>query len=152
MPKVIHSFQLHISHQTRSYSCRYHLTIELYLFFWVDRYQGNSREKGPNTPKSSTKSQKEIDSAPRFTSNQTLPQCQVPLWVELYLVHRYSGIEAILENLGPNTPNHVQGHMKSNPKSLAPCFTSSETLLSCQDPLWVELYQFDMYPGIGAIW
>ena len=57
-----------------------------------------------------------------------------------------------LGKLGPNTPNHVQGHMKSNPKSSAPCFTSSETLLSCQDPLWVELYQFDMYPGIGAIW
>ena len=34
-----------------------------------------------------------------------------------------------LGKLGPNTSNHVQGHMKSNPKSLTPCFTSNETLL-----------------------
>ena len=31
--------------------------------------------------------------------------------------------------LGSNTPDHVQGHMKINPKSSAPCFTSNETLL-----------------------
>ena len=57
-----------------------------------------------------------------------------------------------LGKLGPNTPNHVQGHMKSNPKSSAPCFTSNETLLQCQDPLWVELYLFHRYSGVEAIW
>ena len=57
-----------------------------------------------------------------------------------------------LGKLGPNTPNHVQGHMKSNPKSLAPFFTSNKTLLQCQDPLRVELYLFNMYSGVGAIW
>ena len=31
--------------------------------------------------------------------------------------------------LGQNTPNLVQGHMKSNPKSSAPYFTLNETLL-----------------------
>ena len=34
-----------------------------------------------------------------------------------------------LGKLDSNTPNHVQRHMKSNPKSLATCFTSNETLL-----------------------
>ena len=34
-----------------------------------------------------------------------------------------------LEKLVPNTPNHKQGHMKNNPKSSAPCFTSNEALL-----------------------
>ena len=34
-----------------------------------------------------------------------------------------------LGKLGPNTPNYVQGHTKNSPKSLAPCFTSNETLL-----------------------
>ena len=35
-----------------------------------------------------------------------------------------------LGKLGRNTSNHVQGHMKSNSKSSAPCFSSSETVLS----------------------
>ena len=34
-----------------------------------------------------------------------------------------------LGKLAPNTPNHMQEHMKSNPKSLDPYFTSIETLL-----------------------
>ena len=34
-----------------------------------------------------------------------------------------------LGQLGPNTPNHVQGYMKSNSKSSDPYFTSNETLL-----------------------
>ena len=34
-----------------------------------------------------------------------------------------------LGKLDPNTASHVQGPMKSNPKSLAPYFTSNETLL-----------------------
>ena len=57
-----------------------------------------------------------------------------------------------LVKLAPNTPNHVQGHMKNNTKSSASCFTSSETLLQWQDPLWVKLYLFQRYSSIGAIW
>ena len=34
-----------------------------------------------------------------------------------------------LGKLGPNTPNNMQGHMKSNPKSSASYFPSNETLL-----------------------
>ena len=34
-----------------------------------------------------------------------------------------------LGNLGSNTPNHVQGHMKNNSKSSDPDFTPNETLL-----------------------
>ena len=49
-----------------------------------------------------------------------------------------------------NTLNHVQGHIEQNPKCSAPYFTSSETLLKCQDPLWVELYLFHRYSCIGA--
>ena len=37
-------------------------------------------------------------------------------------VRRYWGN---LGKLGPNTPNYVQGHMKSNSKSSALCFTSN---------------------------
>ena len=58
-------------------------------------------------------------------------------------------------NLGKlelNTTIHVQGPMKINPKSSALCFTSSETLLQCQGPPWVEPYLFHRYPGIRAIW
>ena len=54
-------------------------------------------------------------------------------------------------NLGPNTPNHVQEHMKSHPKFSAPCFTSNETFLKCESSLWVELYLFHRYSGIGGI-
>ena len=120
----------------------------------VLRYWGNLGKLGPNTPnhvqghmKSNPKS-----SALCFTSKQTLLQCQDPQWVKLYLFHRYQGIGGTLEKLGPNTPNHVQGHMKSNSKSSDPYFTSNETLLQCQGPLWVELYLFHRYSGIGAIW
>ena len=34
-----------------------------------------------------------------------------------------------LGKLGLNTPNHIQGNMKSNSKSSDPYFTSNETLL-----------------------
>ena len=56
-----------------------------------------------------------------------------------------------LGKLGPNTPNHVQGHLQSIRKSLAPCFESNETLLQCQGPVRAELYLFYRYSGIGAI-
>ena len=42
--------------------------------------------------------------------------------------------------------------MKSNPKSSSPCVTSNEALLYFQGPLWVKLYLFHRYSGIGAIW
>ena len=40
----------------------------------------------------------------------------------------FSGTRDNLGKLGPNTPNHVQGHMKSNTKSSNVYFTSNETL------------------------
>ena len=57
-----------------------------------------------------------------------------------------------LGKLGRITPNQVQGHMKSNPESSAPYFTTNETSLWSQGPLWVELYLFPRYSGVGAIW
>ena len=91
-------------------------------------------------------------SAPCFTSNEILLQCHCPLRVELYLFHRCSGIGAIWANWDMNTPNLVPGHLKSNPKSAAPYFTSNEILLQCHCPLRVELYLFHRCSGIGAIW
>ena len=44
--------------------------------------------------------------------------------------------------LGPDTPNHVYRHTKSNPEFSALHFTLNEVLLKCQDNLRVELYLF----------
>ena len=49
---------------------------------------------------------------------------------------------AILEKLDPNTVDHGLGNRRSNSKSLAPYFTSSKTILKCQDHLRVKLYLF----------
>ena len=46
----------------------------------------------------------------------------------------------------------MQGHMKSNQKSLDPYFTLNYLLLQCLGPLRVELYLFYRYLGIRAIW
>ena len=40
-----------------------------------------------------------------------------------------------LGRLGPNSPNHAQGHTKSNLKSSAPQLASDEVLLLCQGDL-----------------
>ena len=57
-----------------------------------------------------------------------------------------------LGKLGPNTPNHAQGHMKRNPKTSAPHLTSNEVLLLCQSHLRVQLYLSYGYLSIRAIW
>ena len=89
-------------------------------------------------------------SAPYFTSNEThltlVPRPSVGRIIPVSQVLRYWGH---LGKLGPNTPNHVQGHLQSIPKCLAPCFEPNETLLQCQGPVWVELYLFYRYSGIG---
>ena len=65
------------------------------------------------------------------------------------------GIREIWEKRAQTPPNHVQSHMKSNAKSSASYFTSNETLLYSIShqirpyPLWVELYLFHRYSGIG---
>ena len=110
------------------------------------------REKGPNTPKSSTESRKKKSKV--FNSLFHIKS-------DLVLVSRpsVSGIipaSQVLRywsnfgKLSLNTPNHVQGHVKGNQKSLAPFF-SNQTLLQCQGPLWVWLYLFHRYSVIGAI-
>ena len=70
--------------------------------------------------------------------------------VRIIPVSQVLGYWGDLGKLGLNTPNHVQGHMKDNSKSSAPCSTSNETLLKCQGPLWVELYLFLRYSDIEA--
>ena len=57
-----------------------------------------------------------------------------------------------LGKLGPNTPNHAQGHTKRNPKTPAPHLTSNEVLLLCQSHLMVQLYLFYGYLSIRAMW
>ena len=57
-----------------------------------------------------------------------------------------------LGKLGLDTPNHVQGHRKSNPKSSAHHLRSDEALLLCQGYLRVQLHQFCDYLSIRAIY
>ena len=57
-----------------------------------------------------------------------------------------------LGKLGSNTPNHIQGHTKRNPKTSAPHLTSSEVLPLCQSHLRVQLYLSYWYFSIRAIW
>ena len=104
MPKVIHSLQLHILHQMRSYSCQDDLTIELYLLFCVYTQLGirvilGKRVQIPLNQVQSDTKRNSKSSTPYFTSNETLCQWLRSLWVELYLFHRYSGIGAIWGNL-----------------------------------------------------
>ena len=131
MPKVIHSLQLHISHQMRSYSSAkiiWQLSYTCFLGTWA---LGKFWGKGQNTPKSTTESHKK-----KFKVFNSLFHIK---W-DLALVFRPSvgriiPVSQVLcywgnfGKLGLNTPNHVQGHMKNNPKSSASCFTSNETLL-----------------------
>ena len=152
MPEVIHSLQLHISHQMRYYSCLDHLTIELYLVFLGSWALGQFGVKRPKYPYVKYKvTQKEIQSLQLLISHQMRPYASAQAlggsnYIPVSQVLRYCGN---LGKLGPNTPNHMQGHMKSNTKSSALCFTTNQTLLQCQGPLWVELYLFHRYLGIG---
>ena len=57
-----------------------------------------------------------------------------------------------LGKLGPNTPNHAQGYMKSNPKTSVRHLTSNEVLLLCQGHLRVQLYLSYGCLSIRAIW
>ena len=91
-------------------------------------------------------------SALYFTSNETLLQCQGPLICGLSFI--YIPISQVLWNccnLGKlhwNTPNHSQGHMKSNPKSSALHLTSNNVLLLCQGHLRVS---YTCLRGIQAL-
>ena len=126
IPKVIHSLQLHVSHQMRSYSCQDHLTIELHLFFG---YLGIRAilEKSAQTPLIKYRvTQKEIQSLQVLISHQMRPYASVRAFREFsYTCFTDTRVLGNLGKLGPNTQNHVQGHLKSNPKSSAPCFTSN---------------------------
>ena len=127
--KVIHSLQLHISHQMRSYSSAkiiWRLSYTCFGGTWVFL-----KGKVTNTPKSSTQSQEkkskvfnslfhiiwDLKLVSRLFVGQRIPVSQVL---------SYCGN---VWKLGLNTPNNVQGHMENNPKFSAPCFTSNQTLL-----------------------
>ena len=117
IPKVIHSLQLHVSHQMRSYSCQDHLTIELHLFFG---YLGIRAilEKSAQTPLIKYRvTQKEIQSLQVLISHQMRPYASVRALREFsYTCFTDTRVLGNLGKLGPNTQNHVQGHLKSNPK------------------------------------
>ena len=60
---------------------------------------------------------------------------------------------AILEKLYSNTLDYGLGNRRSNWKPSALYFTSSKTILKCQDHLKVKLYLFEKVLGpLGAIW
>ena len=78
MPEVIHSLQLHISHQMRPYSCQDHLTIELYLVFLGSWALGQFGVKRPKYPYVKYKvTQKEIQSLQLLISHQMRPYASV---------------------------------------------------------------------------
>ena len=58
MPEVVHNFQLHISHQMRSYLSAKIIGQLSYTCFSGTWGLGQFGGKGPNTPKSSTESRK----------------------------------------------------------------------------------------------
>ena len=150
MPKVIYSLQLHILHFVLPF-CQDHLKIEFWGYKDIREILGIWAQIPLNHVLSHTKSNPE-SSAPYFTSNEThlmlVSRPSVGRITPVSQVLRYWGN---LGKLGPNTPNHVQGHLQSILKSLAPCFDSNETLLQCQGPVRAELYLFYRYSGIGAI-
>ena len=153
MPKVIHSLQLHISHQMRSYSCQDHLTIELYLFFGQLGITAIWEERAQIPLIKYRVTQKEIQSLQVHISHQMRPYASVRALRELsYTCFTDTRVLGNLGKLGPNTQNHVQGHLKSNPKSSAPGFTSNQTLPQYQGTLWVKLYLLHRYSSLGAIW
>ena len=119
MPKVIHSLQLYILHQMRSYSCQDDLTIELYLLFCVYTQLGirvilGKRVQIPLNQVQSDTKRNSKSSTPYFTSNETLCQCLRSLRVELYLFHRYSDIGAIWETWPKYTKSCLGTHGKQS--------------------------------------
>ena len=113
-----------------------------FLGTWV---LGKLVEIGPKYPQIMSRVQTKSNpqtSALYFRSNETLSQCQRPLWIYFYVP-----ISQVLWNwcnlgnteLGSNTPNHSQGHTKSNPKSSGPHLTSNNVLLLYQGHLRLVL-------------
>ena len=127
--KVIHSLQLHISHQMRSYSSAkiiWRLSYTCFGGTWVFL-----KGKVTNTPKSSTQSQEKKSKAfnSLFHIIWDLKLVSRPFVGQLIPVSQVLSYCGNVWKLGLNTPNNVQGHMENNPKFSAPCFTSNETLL-----------------------
>ena len=125
--KVIQSLQLLVSHQIRPYSSIRALCGSSYTCFTGTRVLGQFGENGPKYPKSCT-----------GTHEKSFKVFRLLFYIkwDLTLVSRPSVGQAIpisqvqrdwsnLGKLGPNAPNHAQGHMKSNPKSSAPHVTSN---------------------------
>ena len=99
--------------------CQNHLEIELYLFFEYLGIRKIWREWAQiplNQVQSHKKKSKVFNSLFHIKWDLALVSEPSVGWViPVSQVLRYWGN---LGKLGPNTPNHVQGHMKSNPKLL----------------------------------
>ena len=90
-------------------------------------YWGNLEKLGPKIPNHAqghTKSNLKT-SVPHLISNDILLTCEGHLRVQLQMSDRCLSIMAIWENKAEIPPNHMRWHMKSNPKSSAPHFTSN---------------------------
>ena len=97
-------------------------------------YWGQLRETGPKYPKSCEETHEKESKFFRSLFHVKwglilVSRLSVGWVIPVSWVLRYLGN---LGRLGPNTPNHAQGHTKNNPKSSAPQLASDEVLLLCQ--------------------
>ena len=112
----------HFTSDEALHFCQDFLRFKLYLFFGYLSIKAIWRRRGPNT--SCTFSQKKwykyFSSILHIRWDLTLVSKSSLGWV--------TPVPQILKYWGPNTLNHVLGHMKSNPKSSSPYLKSNETL------------------------
>ena len=96
----------------------------------VRRYWGSLGKLGPNTPNHVQGHMKVIQSLQLFVSHQIRPNSSVRALCGLsYTCFTGSQVLGQFGEIGPEYPKLCAGgHMKSNPKFSAPCFTSNETL------------------------
>ena len=92
----------------------------------VPAYWGNLGKLGSNTPNHVQGHKKNNPSLQLLVSHQMRPCCSARALCELsYTCFTATWVLGQFGKLALNTPNHVQGHKKNNPKSSGSCFTSS---------------------------
>ena len=139
---LIRSLQLLVSHQMRPYSSVRALCGSSYTGFTGTWVLGQFGEIRPEYPKSCAgtheKNSKVFSSL--FHIKWDLTLVSGPSVCRAIPVSQILGCWGNLGKLGPNTPNHAQGHMESSPRSSAPHFIKlASTLVPRTSKGWVIL-------------